>query len=147
MNVIEISKRFAEDFETCVKDDVWSRLSRYLAEDATYENVGGSDAKCKGRDAILTYFKTDVAKFDRRFDSRTLITTSEPIATGNRLSRTWQITYTLQGADDLVLEGQSRYQFSGEQIKTMESELDKTSATVLENWMQRNAGRLSGDES
>ena len=51
MGIIERFESFAADFETAVEDDNWSRLEKYLAEDATYLNVGGPDPRCAGREA------------------------------------------------------------------------------------------------
>jgi hypothetical protein len=46
---ITIFESFAAAFESSLLDDDWSRLEKYLAEDATYLNVGGPDPKCIGR--------------------------------------------------------------------------------------------------
>ena len=142
MGIIETFESFAADFEAAVEDDDWSRLEKYLAEDATYWNVGGPEPKCKGRDAMLAYLKADVANSDRRFDTRTLIALTPPTAEGNRLSRQWCCNYTLAGAPDLMMEGEARYVFEGKLIKEIEEELTAVSMQKLGEWMQKYGGRL-----
>ncbi len=65
MGIIDTFESFAADFEAAVENDDWSRLERYLAEDATYLNVGGPDPKCEGREAIIAFLRADVSNTDR----------------------------------------------------------------------------------
>jgi len=142
MCIIERFEGFAADFETAVEDDYWSRLEKYLAEDATYLNVGGPDPKCRGRDAMIAFFKADVTNTDRHFDTRTVVPLTRPTTDGNRLSRQWCCTYTLAGAPDLVVEGEARYLFEGGLIKEIEEELTAVSMQKLDKWMQNYGDRL-----
>ena len=142
MNIVDTFEHFAQAFETCIADDNWSRLARYLTEDATYINVGGPDPKCEGRQAILAYLQADVERSDRRFDSRTLVALSPPSAAGSQLSRRWRCTYTLAGAPDLVVEGEARYRFRGNLIESIEEELTPESASRLNDWMHDYGDRL-----
>ena len=142
MNNIDIFNHFAAAFEAAVKDDNWSRLGDYLAEDATYLNVGGPDPKSEGRDAIIKFLREDVTNNDRRFDSRTLIALTEPAIKGERLSRKWCCTYTLEGAPDLVVEGEARYRFEDSLIKEIEEEVTSESIKNLEKWMENYGDRL-----
>jgi ketosteroid isomerase-like protein len=142
MGIINRFESFAADFEAAVEDDDWSRLGKYLTENATYLNVGGPDPKCEGRDAILAFLKADVANSDKRFDSRSLIALTPPTAEGNRLSRQWRCTYTLAGVPDLVVEGEARYVFEGELIKAIEEEITPASMQNLGEWMQQYGDRL-----
>jgi len=142
MGIIEIFERFAADFELAVADDDWSRLEKYLADDATYLNVGGPDPKCQGRDAILAYLKDDVASYDRRFDTRRLAALTPPTVDGNRLWRRWRCTYTLAGAPDLVVDGEARYLFDGARIKQIEEEATPASLRTLDEWMQKHGAGL-----
>jgi ketosteroid isomerase-like protein len=144
MGIIETFESFAADFEAAVKDDDWSRLEKYFATDATYVNVGGPDPKYEGREAILAFFKADVANTDRRFDSRSLVALTPPTVAGNRLSRRWRCTYTLAGAPDLVVEGEARYLFEGDLIKALEEELTAASMQKVDEWM-RNYGEQLHD--
>ncbi|MDH3407414.1 MAG: nuclear transport factor 2 family protein [Gammaproteobacteria bacterium] len=142
MSIVDIFERFAADFEHAVRDDNWLRLEKYFAKDATYLNLGGPDPKCMGRDAILAYFKKDVTSTDRKFDSRTLVAISPPVADGDFLSREWRCTYTLNGVPDFVLEGESRYLFENNLIKSLEVELTEDSMQTLDSWMRENGDKL-----
>lgn len=142
MGMIDTFESFAADFELAVQDDDWARLERYLAEDATYLNVGSQHPKCKGRDAIIAFLRADVSNTDRRFDTRTLTALTPPTVAGNRLSRQWRSTFTLTGAPDLVVEGEARYRFSGGLIKEIEQELTAASMRKFEEWMQSYGNRL-----
>lgn len=142
MNLVDLFEAFAADFEAAVQDDDWLRLAKYLAEDASYENVGGPDPQCRGRAAILDYLQNDVAENDRRFDTRTLVALTPPEVNGNRLRRRWRCTYTLAGAPDLVVEGEARYLFDGERIKAIEQQPTPESLRNYGEWLQQHAHRL-----
>ncbi|UCE88883.1 MAG: nuclear transport factor 2 family protein [Pseudomonadota bacterium] len=142
MGIVQTFESFAADFEVTVQDDNWSRLEKYLAEDATYENVGGPDPKCNGRTAVVAYWKNDVANNDRRFDTRTLVALTSPTITENRLSRRWRCTYTLAGTPDLVVEGEARYLFDGDLIKAIEEEVTPASLQNYSEWMQQHGDKL-----
>jgi hypothetical protein len=142
MSNVDIFESFAADFEDAVADDHWLRLEKYFAVDATYLNLGGPDPKCVSRDAILTYFKQDVTNTDRKFDTRTLVAVSPPLIDGEHLSRRWRCTYTLIGAPDVILEGESRYLFERGLIKALEVELTESSMQILVDWMCENGDKL-----
>ena len=142
MDIREIFENFAVDFERTVSDDDWSRLAPYLADDATYINVGFQQEKIRGRQAIFAYLQQDVANFDRRYDSRRLAAITEPVVDGQHLSRRWRSTYTLQGVPDLVVEGEARYRFEDGLIKEIEQELTPESTQVLEQWMKEYGSKL-----
>lgn len=142
MGIVDTFERFAAAFEAAVEDDDWARLEKYLAEDATYLNVGGPDPRCVGREAIIAFLREDVSNTDRRFDSRTHVALTPPKAEEDRLSRQWRCTYTLAKAPDLVVEGEARYRFEGELIKEIEEEISVASAQRLETWMQKYGEKL-----
>lgn len=142
MGIVEIFKSFAEDFEACVQDDNWQRLKKYFTEDATYINVGGPDPKSEGREAIIEFLKKDVSGNDRRFDTRTVTALTEPSVQGNRLTRQWRCTYTLNDTPDLILEGEARYLFEGDLIKEIEQELTAESMRKLDEWSKKYGYRL-----
>ena len=142
MDKIEIFERFARAFEATINDDDWSRLEPFLAEDATYLNVGGPDPQCEGRQAILDYLQADVARSDRLYDSRTLEALTPPTVSGDRLSRHWRCTYTLAGTPDLVVEGEARYRFTDDLIQSIEQELTPEAMRRLDDWMDKYGDRL-----
>ena len=142
MDIRNIFENFASDFEMAIDDDDWTRLEKYFADDASYINVGAPDPKCIGREAIIAYLKADVADYDRRFDSRSLVALTSPVVEGNRLSRKWRCIYSLTGVPDLVVEGEARYQFEGNLIKILEEEVTSDSMQEISKWMQRYAEGL-----
>ena len=142
MDNIDTFNKFAAAFEDAVEDDDWTRLEQYLAEDATYLNVGGPDPKSEGRDAVIAFLKADVANTDRRFDSRKLIALTPPIAEGERLSRQWRCTYSLLDTPDLVVEGEARYLFETGLIKELEEEVTVDAMKGLVEWMENYGEKL-----
>ena len=142
MGFIDTFENFAADFELAIKDDDWSRLEKYLAEDATYLNIGGPDPKSEGRDAVINFLKNDVANHDRKFDTRTLIPITPPRVQGNRMSRQWRCTYTHSGTPDLVLEGEARYMFENGLIKEIEEEITPHAMQRLKEWMREYGDQL-----
>ena len=143
MEIIDIFKSFAVDFELAVLDNDFSRLERYLADDATYLNVGGPDPKCVGRAEIIAFLKADVTSTDKRFDRRKLEGLTLPTVDGDRLSRRWRTTYKLAGTPDLVVEGEARYLFEGALIKEIEEEPDGASIERFNDWMEKYRERLN----
>ena len=137
MSIIDRFEAFASEFAAAVQDDDWSRLKKYLAEDATYLNVGGTDPKSVGCQAVLAYLKADVSVVDRHFDHRDLVALTPPVAEGNRLARRWRCTYRLAGAPNLVVEGEARYLFEGDLIKEIEEEPTAASIQKLAEWMEQ----------
>ena len=142
MSNIDIFNNFAAAFESAVEDDNWSRLEEYLAEDVTYLNVGGPDPKSVGCDAVIYFLRNDVSNTDRRFDTRTLVALTQPKTEGDRLSRQWRCTYTLEGVPDLVFEGEARYRFQNNLIKEIEEEVTIESMHNLEKWMEKYGEKL-----
>ena len=142
MNNIDTFNGFAAAFEEAVEDDNWTRLEKYLADDATYLNVGGPDPKSEGRDAVVAFLKTDVTNTDRRFDKRTLTALSSPVTEGDSLSRQWRCTYSLSETPDLVVEGEARYLFENGLIKEIEEEVTSDSMQKLGEWMEKYGDRL-----
>lgn len=143
MSNIDIFNSFSAAFEAAMEDDNWSRLKEYLAEDATYLNVGGPSPKSVGRDAVVSFLREDVTNTDKRFDSRELIALTQPETNGNCLSRKWRCIYTLAGAPDLVIEGEARYLFENNLIKEIEEEVTSESMQNFLAWMEKYGDRLS----
>ncbi len=147
MSIVDQFHAFAAAFEACVADDRWERLERFFAEDATYDNVGAGEAPIEGRSAIVDYFRRDVTGTDLRFDSRTLEAVTEPRITGNRLSRHWRCTYTLAGAPDLIVDGEARYEFDGQLIRSLEQRLTPQSLQRYGSWMNEYGKRLAAADA
>ena len=142
MDNIDTFNKFAAAFEDAVGDDDWSRLKQYLAEDVTYLNVGGPDPKSEGRAAVIAFLKADVAKTDKRFESRNLMALTPPVTEGERLSRQWCCTYSFSDTPDLVVEGEARYLFENGLIKIIEEEVTVDAMKGLVEWMEKYGERL-----
>jgi ketosteroid isomerase-like protein len=142
MDIVDTFESFAAAFEAAFQDDDWSRLRPYLAEDATYLNVGGPDPISKGPEAIVEYLQSDTSNTDRRFDTRTLEEITAPQVTGNRLNRKWRCTYTFKDTPALVVEGEARYVIDGGLIRSIEQEPTVSSVKEIERWMGKYGGRL-----
>jgi len=142
MNIIEIFEKFAADFEASFEDDNWIRLKKYFTKDATYLNVDDPESKSLGADEIINFIKEDVTNIDRKFDTRKVVSLSPPTAEGNRLSRLWQAKYSLRRFPDLVVEGESRYLFEKDLIKSIEVELTEDSKKTHQEWMNNFGEKL-----
>ena len=142
MSNIDIFNGFAAAFEAAVEDDNWSRLGKYLADDATYINIGSPDPKSIGKEAVINFLKEDVTNTDKRFDARNLLALTQPKEKGSWLSRKWRTIYTLKGVPDLVVEGEARYRFENNLIKEIEEEVTSASMQSLGIWMEKYGERL-----
>jgi ketosteroid isomerase-like protein len=130
---------YAHAFEQCYEDDDWSRIEQYFTEDAIYE--GEPDAK--GRAAVLAKLKAGVDAFDRRMDSRTP-GFQTPSVDGDTLSMKWTVTYTKQGAPDLVISGVETAIFEGDRIKLLRDTFDPEAQKRLGEWMAKHGSELGG---
>jgi len=96
---------YAMDFEKTYEDDDWTRLAGYLAEDAVYSVEGTPfDCELEGRDAIFRAIKKSIDGFDRRFDTRQITPSGEPVVEGNRVIFSGSGHYTKQGIDPLTIQ-------------------------------------------
>jgi hypothetical protein len=138
MKLLELFQVYEADFEKTVEDDRWSRLERYFAEDAVYQTYGATGQRTQGREAIFERLRGELDAFDRRCQWRRLATTSGPEIDGNRVLRNWVVTYHLDGAADLMVEGSERITFEGDRIVMLEEEPSELGERHLEAWMKLN---------
>jgi hypothetical protein len=145
MSTLDNFGAYAAAFELTFVDDDWSRLKQYFIDDAVYEVKGaGFDCRIKGPDAIFKGMKKSINGFDRQLDSRTIEVTSEPEVTDDSVSLDWTVTYTKEGAPNLLLRGHSEARFDGDRIAWMQdSYTDEMTAEAAE-WLMKNAPGLSG---
>ena len=140
---MDLAKRFeayAEDFERTYADDDWSRLEQYFTPDATYSTLANG-VRIPGRDSVLAVLRAAVSGFDRRCETRTLVTTRGPTAEGVEVRRAWAATFTLKGAPDLSIAGTERAVFQGDRIRLLE--IDLTPDTLARMMHFREAYLLS----
>ncbi len=122
MNLVELYQAYAADFERTFIDDDWSRLERYFTEDATY-STPANGLRVSGRETVLAVLRAAVSGFDRRCDTRQLLTTVGPHEQGNEVLREWAATFTLEGAPDLQIGGSERAVFRDNRIEQLEVRL------------------------
>jgi hypothetical protein len=130
------------DFERSFLDDDWSRMEQHFAADAVYETLGLGGERFVGRAGLLGALRRAVTNFDRRCDSRTLVTTAGPVRDGVEVTREWACTFTLKGAPDLRIEGSERAVYRGELIERLEERLTPQSRQSLTVWLAAYSARL-----
>jgi len=119
MDLVARFEAYAADFESTYADDDWSRLERYFTEDAVY-STPANGVRIPGRASVLAVLQAAVSGFDRRCDSRRLVTTDGPRQEGNQVLREWSAVYTVAGAPDLEVSGSERAVYRGDRIELLE---------------------------
>ncbi len=140
MGLVKRFLAYAQAFEGAYEDDDWSRLEEYFTADAVYDNGGGK--VIEGRDAVLAWFKGDVASFDRRFDSRSVKLTDRPKEENDTVSVGWEAVYTKSGVPDLVIAGKETAEFEGDRIRVLRDEFTNEAQATLKEWMGKHGGLL-----
>lgn len=138
MDLLELFEEYQADFEKTVGDDKWSRLERYFAEDAAYETYGAAGRRTEGRAAIFRRMKRELDAFDRRCKWRRITTTGGPEVDDNRVLRNWVVTFHIDGAADLMIEGSERITYEDGRIVLLEEEPSETAERHLIAWMKMN---------
>ena len=136
--LLDVFHAYEADLEKTIVDDRWSRLEHYFKEDAVYETYGSMAERTKGRDAIFRRLSRQFDAFDRRCQWRRITNTNGPEVDGNRVLRSWLVTFHIDGAADLMIEGSERITFEGDQIALLEQEPSDTAERHLMAWMELN---------
>jgi hypothetical protein len=142
----DILERFlaqGRDFERTFLDDDWSRMKQHFAADAVYEALGPGGERFVGRAELLAALRRAITNFDRRCDSRTLVTTAGLFCEGVEVKREWACTFTLGGAPDLRIEGSERAVYRGELIELLQERLMPESRLSLNAWIAAFGTRLA----
>ncbi len=105
---------YADAFETAYASDDWSVLEPFFTEDATSELNGN---RVDGRAAVIASFRTSVAMFDRRFDSRQMRLTSGPTVEDGRVHVKTRSRYERGPLAPLEILGEEWFTFEGDRIK------------------------------
>jgi hypothetical protein len=134
---------YAIAFEETYKDDDWSRLAPFFAEDATYE-VRNAPFAClvRGRDAILRALRKSIDGFDRRCHSRRVEVTDPPRTAGDTVSVGWAGTYEWPDAPPLRFEGRSSATLSGDRIVHLVDEYPDGEGDRMASWLRAHAPAL-----
>ncbi len=138
MDLVELFRAYEADFEKTVADDRWSRLERYFTEDAVYETYGRAGRRTEGRAAIFERLRRELDAFDRRCTWRRVRTIGKIEVDGNRVLRNWCVTFHIDGAADLLIEGSERLTYEGDRIAMLEEEPSETAERHLIAWMKLN---------
>ncbi|HEY2775056.1 MAG TPA: nuclear transport factor 2 family protein [Candidatus Binatia bacterium] len=138
MDLLTTFAAYEADFEKTVGDDRWTRLEPYFAEDAVYQTYGSTGRRTKGRAAIFRRLRRELDAFDRRCQSRRVRTTQGPEVDGNRVLRSWVVTFHIDGAADLMIEGSERITFEDGRIVMLEEEPSELAERHLLAWIKLN---------
>lgn len=125
MSVTDRFLEYAEAFEKAFRSDHWSAVAPFFTEGAVYETIAAPPfgALHEGREAILKSFKESVDTFDRRFDVREVKLVEGPEEREGVVWVSWRATFRVEGAPDLVLEGEERAWFDGDRIDRLEDRI------------------------
>jgi hypothetical protein len=139
MSIAEQFYAYAGDFEKTYRDDDWSRLNPYFAEDAVYE-VDGAAIGCRieGRDAIFRGIKKSLDGFDRKFDRRDIEVLDGPDVDGDELRLSWAVTYEKEGWTPYVLRGRSMARYRDGKLVHLRDEYDPSIADEMVAWQRDN---------
>ena len=134
MTNAEIFSAYVEAFEETYQDEDWSRLEVYFTENALY--VTGDGQEIFGRDSIISYLTDSVESVDRRFDSRSPIF-SVPETSGTKVSVSWKLTFSKDGAPDLVSNGSEIAEFDDGAICQLNSVFGEGVIERARVWMEK----------
>lgn len=138
MNLIDLFHEYEADFEKTFQDDRWSRLEPHFTENAVYQTYGSMGRRTEGRDAIFKRLRLELDAFDRRCKWRRITTVGPIEIDENRVLRNWVVTFHIDGAADLMVEGSERITFDGKRISKLEEEPSETAERHLLAWMKLN---------
>jgi len=145
MQPIEVFGKYAMAFEEAVRLDDWSVVEPFFTEDAVYETIGAGpfSGRHEGRREVLDYLKESLDGFDRRFDIRDNPEMVEgPRVEDHSVWIRWRVTYKVEGAPPLVLEGEETAVMDGDRIRRLEDRFTDQMAADLDNWMRKHGDKL-----
>jgi len=125
MSMIARFAAYAAAFEKAFESDDWSEVESYFQEDAVYA-AGGDPfpTEVVGRAAIITYFRTVLDAFDRRFAHRTLKLLEGPRETSSSVWIRGSAAYDAPGVPDIEFELEEEITFDGDMISRLEDRYD-----------------------
>ncbi|MDA8020485.1 MAG: hypothetical protein MPN21_23855 [Thermoanaerobaculia bacterium] len=143
MNVLQSFLAYAEEFESTYKDDDWTRLRKYFADDAVYEVKNVSYAcRLVGPDAIFAGIKKSIDQFDRRMDSRRIEVLSPPEVDGYTLDVSWAVTYSRAGAPPIRISASTTCSMDEGRITHLADSYDEGQEEELRTWLDQHAPDL-----
>ena len=142
MGMIERFNEYLAALEEAYLDGDWSRLGPYFAQNATYRSYYGADLEVTGRDAVLKQFRVDTESFDRKFDSRRVEYFDGPREERGGVFTMWKVTYSKEGAPDLVLTGTETAIYDGDEITLLEGHYLPETFGEFSNWLTQHGSFL-----
>ena len=145
MDPIQRFGEYANAFEEFVDSNDESVLEPYFTEDAVYEMLGAPAlaGPHEGRDEVFAGLKASLDGTDRRFDGRVVDLIEGPELRNGEVWLRWRATYTLEGAPDLVFEGEEVATFEGDRICRLEDSMPEDASEILA-YMEKHADKLAG---
>ncbi len=138
MDRIQLFLTYAKEFEHTYKDDDWTRLEPFFAEDAVYEVLNVPFAcRIAGRDAIFRGIRKSIAGFDRRMASRRIEVLSPPQATGDEFRVAWAVTYTVGELPPLRIAARTVARYRGDLIEYLADIYDDASGPASLAWIEK----------
>ena len=138
MSQIERFLHYAQEFEKTYKDDDWSRLDVFFADDAVYE-VKNAPFACRvgGRDAIFHAIRKSLNGFDRRMDSRRIELLAPPTQTDDAVQIHWAVTYTHGDQPPLRIEARTEARYQGGKIAYLADDYLDTGGDEGVEWLRQ----------
>ncbi len=135
---------YAQAFERAFRTDEWSVVEPFFADGAVYETVAGPPfgALHQGRAAVLEAFKESLDGFDRRFDAREVQFVEGPEERDGVVWMSWRVTYRVEGAPALVLEGEERAWFDGDRISRLEDRIAPAATERVLAFLESHGAKL-----
>ena len=143
MDAIQRFGEYAEAFEKFFESNDASVLEPYFTEDAVYETLGAAAfaGRIEGRDAVFAHMKNSLDSFDRRFGERQLEMIEGPELRDGAVWIRWRVTYKLDGAPDLVIDGQETAEIEGDRIERLEDRMPEDASEML-GYLEPHAAKL-----
>ena len=136
MDKVALFLTYAKEFEVTFKDDDWSRIEPFFADDAVYEVLNAPFAcRIEGRAAILAGLRKSISGFDRRMDSRRIEVLSPPQANGDEFSVAWAVTYTLGELPPLRIAARTVARYRGDAIEYLSDIYENAAGPASLAWI------------
>jgi hypothetical protein len=143
MEIMQQFLAYAGDFEKTLKDDDWTRLRQYFADDAVYEVEARSfGCRLSGPDAILAGMKKSLDGFDRKFSRRQLELTGVPEVGDDEIRIGWKVTYQHAGLPEYLLEGRTVVRYTGDKIALLRDSYDPSQDANLAEYQRAHGVKL-----
>lgn len=144
MDPVQRFAAYAAAFEQAYAGDDWSVLEPFFTEDAVYETLADPPfaARHAGRDAVMASLRDSVNGLDRRFDTRELESLEGPTLRDGNVWMRWRVTYRVEGAPPLVIDGEETAQLEGDRIARLEDRFSESAQKNMLEFMAAHAGAL-----